>query len=182
MANVGSQGMGREIRMGSIDPHNVLSIRHIGPYTEVSPTWEKLISIASAHGIALASAQTIGIVYDDPTITAPERIRYDACISVPESHLYNLRMSTEQGNPLAARLQTIRGGSAVVAVHQGDYGELIQAYTDVFQQVAFESRAEKLPAPLPPYYEFYRNHPYVTPSAELITEIHFPTRVQAVAS
>jgi|SRR2546421_6004968 AraC family transcriptional regulator len=182
MANGKQQGPGADIRPGSIDSHNVLSIRHIGPYNQVDPTWHKLIAMASAEGISLSSAQMIGIVYDNPAVTPPERIRYDACISVPDTHVKQLQASVAQKSPSDARLQTIHGGSAVVKVHQGDYKDLIHAYTDAFQHFAFESRADMLPAAAPPYYEFYKNHPSVTPSAELITEIHFPTRAQTAPS
>jgi AraC family transcriptional regulator len=37
------------------------------------------------HDLLSDSTVTLGIAYDDPDVTAPERCRYDACVVVPPS-------------------------------------------------------------------------------------------------
>jgi AraC family transcriptional regulator len=46
-------------------------------------SWERLFRWASARGLVTPQSKMVGISYDDPLITSPEKCRYYACITVP---------------------------------------------------------------------------------------------------
>jgi AraC family transcriptional regulator len=58
-------------------------LRHVGPYGEpISLFWQGTVyPWLSANG--LLGHPRYGRSYDDPSITAPEKCRYDACVEVP---------------------------------------------------------------------------------------------------
>jgi AraC family transcriptional regulator len=99
-----------------------------------------------------------GMCYDDPTITPPERIRYDACLVVPAG--------TEGEGDVGA--QDIEGGEYVTTVHVGPYDTLGQAYEGLCGRWLPESGRELGD---PPCIEFYLNDPRTTPPEQLRTKV-----------
>ncbi len=84
----------RHVRDGkpSLDAHFtsfsatcVAFMRHVGPYGNVGQTWGKFFAWAGSRGLAGRGARILGIVHDDPEVTSPDKIRYDACIVVDGS-------------------------------------------------------------------------------------------------
>jgi AraC family transcriptional regulator len=65
-------------------PRNVAYLRYTGPYgAGVSRFWmEQVAPWMQAHG--LFGQARYGISLDDPSVTAPEQCRYDACAELPE--------------------------------------------------------------------------------------------------
>lgn len=66
-------------------PTTVAYLRHVGPYGKpVSDFWmTKVAPWMEMNG--LYGQPRYGISHDDPGITAPERLRYDAAVEVPEN-------------------------------------------------------------------------------------------------
>jgi AraC family transcriptional regulator len=64
-------------------PATVAYLRHFGPYgASLSEFWQRsYYPWAVTHN--LLGAARYGISHDDPSITAPEKCRYDACVEVP---------------------------------------------------------------------------------------------------
>jgi len=58
--------------------------RYMGRYgnPEITRMWGELIDWAHSNGLLMKDATFIGILHDDPSITAPENCRYDAGIVV----------------------------------------------------------------------------------------------------
>ena len=52
-----------------------------GP-TQVGATWGRLCQWAGMRGLFGPDTQCFGVCYDDPEITPPDKIRYDACLTV----------------------------------------------------------------------------------------------------
>ncbi len=50
----------------------------------VMRTWETLIPLARQLGLCGDAVDAYGIAHDSPTLTAPERCRYHACVPIPE--------------------------------------------------------------------------------------------------
>jgi AraC family transcriptional regulator len=107
------------------------------------------------------STVVFGIAYDDPTVTAPAKLRYDAALVIPVK-------LTAQGE---VGVQTIRGGKHAVATHRGPYAALGETYTRLCGEWLPSSGLELLPAPA---LEFYRNSPEDTPPDDLLTDICMP--------
>jgi AraC family transcriptional regulator len=61
-------------------PVTVACLRHVGPYgPAIGRFWDETYAPwAAANGFGIDHAR-YGIGYDDPTVTPPERCRYDAC-------------------------------------------------------------------------------------------------------
>lgn len=73
-----------DISIADLAPARVAFLRHIGPYGPALGTFWRA-SVApwiAAHG--LQDAVRYGIGHDDPSITAPDKCRYDACVEVAD--------------------------------------------------------------------------------------------------
>jgi AraC family transcriptional regulator len=99
----------------------VLARRYNGPYDECAPAWERLMEYAAPMSGVRLDRPTIGLVYDDPEITAPERCRYDACIEIDEK-------VTVEGLPAGLKMRTISGGTYAVLQHAGSYDTILDSY------------------------------------------------------
>ncbi|QAZ67946.1 AraC family transcriptional regulator [Solidesulfovibrio carbinolicus] len=139
----------------------VACVRHVGPYDQCEPAWTALCAKAGSLGLFGPDTKFIGIGHDDPQITPPEKIRYDACMTVPDSFT---------GTP-DLPVATIGGRDYASAVVKGPYTNLAPAYAwlcgvwgpDCGREFAME-----------PSMEIYLNDPKTTPPDQLLTEILVP--------
>ena len=123
--------------------------------------WETLCSRPEVLRYFGPSTQAIGICYDDPDVTEPSKIRYDACVEVDEHF-----------QPVGdVEVQEIAGGEYAVYVHEGPYENLHDSYTRLYGQWLPSSGREASAAPS---LEIYLNSPQNTAPADLRTEICVP--------
>jgi AraC family transcriptional regulator len=62
---------------------NVVYVRHTGQYNQIDKAYEKLMKWAGARGLLnFPETKALTIYQDDPSITAIEKVRQDACITV----------------------------------------------------------------------------------------------------
>lgn len=142
-------------------PQAVAFVRHTGPYEEVGPTWERLCAWAGPKGLITGETKFIGVSYDDPGVTEPDKIRYDACISLDRPVL-------PEGD---IGVQELPGGTFAVTVHKGPYSGLKDAYDWLMGTWLADSGYEAGGCPT---YEVYLNAPDKVPPEELRTEINLP--------
>ena len=73
------------IEIRALGPFHLAYMRHVGPYgaSGIPELWEKLRAWMEPRGLATDQAAKLGIGYDDPSITPPDKCRYDACVVVP---------------------------------------------------------------------------------------------------
>lgn len=73
-----------EVKVMDLPPARIAYRRHIGPYgPSVGEFWERtMLPWLLANG--LTGATCYGIGHDDPSITPPDKCRYDACVEIPE--------------------------------------------------------------------------------------------------
>lgn len=102
-------------------PRRVLAIRYTGPYDACASAWERLMQYAGSMSGVRFDRPTIGLVYDDPEITAPERCRYDACIEIDET-------VASEALPSGLKVRTISGGTYAVLQHVGSYDTILETY------------------------------------------------------
>jgi AraC family transcriptional regulator len=142
-----------------IAPKSLICLRHTGKYTDVGPTWNKLMKWVYKNNYQYKS--TLGISYDNPQITEEEKIRYDACVEtigevIPEDDMHRRR---------------IKGGKYAVATIKGAYESLNMAYDYFYVKWLDENNFELKDEPS---FEIYKNMtPYISPE-NYITEIYFP--------
>jgi AraC family transcriptional regulator len=149
------------IQIKNVAPKRVAFMRHVGPYHEVGAIWEKLATWMGAQGWLCGKLEFIGLCHDDPEVTPPDKIRYDACITVPD----NFVPSNDVG------VQVIPGGEYAVTTHFGPYEKLTETYMEIFGQWLPRSGRELGNCPS---LEIYINDPCVTPPKDLITDIYVP--------
>jgi AraC family transcriptional regulator len=73
------------IRVTELPAYHVAYMRYVGPYGAhgIPDLWKKFRKWMETHDLLSDSTVTLGVAYDDPDITAPDRCRYDACVAVP---------------------------------------------------------------------------------------------------
>lgn len=150
-----------EVAVRRLQSLRVAYARHIGPYNEVGEAWSKLMMWAGPKGLLGPNMVRLGISHDDPEITPPERLRYDAALVVPDA-------VTGSGE---VAIQEIGGGEYAVAMHRGPYDRLGETYAALCGQWLPASGREARNAPP---LEFYRKSFGEAPPEEFLTEIFVP--------
>ncbi|WP_243439727.1 AraC family transcriptional regulator [Fundidesulfovibrio soli] len=144
------------------EPQRVACIRAVGPYMDSSrQAWERMVAWAGPRGLFGPQTRFIGVGHDDPGATAPELLRYDACVSVgPEVEGDDEAFVTE-----------LPGGEYATVVHKGPYEGLEKTYMWLYG--VWLPQSGRVSAGRPGY-EVYLNTPERTPPEELLTEINVP--------
>jgi AraC family transcriptional regulator len=150
-----------KVEIRNIQSMRVAFVRHVGPYNEVGEAWDCLCTHLGKEGHLGSASQFIGICYDDPEVTPPEKIRYDACITVDDGFVPERDVA----------VQTIGGGEYAVTTHLGPYNELGKTYARLFGEWLLKSDRELRSEPC---LEFYLNDPDGTEPEDLITDICLP--------
>jgi AraC family transcriptional regulator len=154
-------GMPMEASIKKMSEMRVAFARHVGPYQEVGPTWGKLCAWAGPRGLFGPRTVLLGLCHDDPCVTPPERIRYDACIVVGD----HVQAEGDIG------IQTIPAGDYATTIHGGPYTGLAQTYARLCGEWIPQQGRELRSAPS---IEIYQNDPNRTPPEELRTEVCVP--------
>ncbi|MHC4725656.1 MAG: AraC family transcriptional regulator [Planctomycetota bacterium] len=152
-----------EVEIQDIEPMRVAFVRHVGPYNQVGKAWDTLCTHLGKEGCLGSGSKFIGICYDNPEVTPPEKIRYDACITVDESFVPQDEIA----------VQTIGGGEYAVTTHFGPYDKLSQTYSRLFRDWLMKSDREIRQEPC---MEFYLNDPDSTEPDDLLTDIYLPLK------
>jgi AraC family transcriptional regulator len=100
---------------------HVAFIRHVGPYEAVTDNlWQQLADWAKAKRLP-SNLVFLGIAHDAPGVTPAERLRFDACIVVPEE------FSSE--GPVGH--QVVHAADFAVTTHVGHFRTLPKAYETI---------------------------------------------------
>lgn len=155
-----------QVRVVTRPAVRVACARSEGPYMESAyAAWKTLCAWAEPRGLLTPQALCMGMCYDDPGLTAPEKLRYDACLSVDPA-------VTAEGD---VTIMTIDGGEFAMATHKGAHERLEQAYVELYG--VWLPASGRLPSSRP-CFEIYRNFPDATPAEELLTEMYAPLEPQ----
>jgi AraC family transcriptional regulator len=149
------------VEVRQLAPMKVVFLRHVGPYSEVGATWGRLMTWAGMRGLLGPGMKLIGLVYDDPDVTPPEKIRYDAAVTVSRP----VQPEGEFG------LMELAGGNYGVVTHRGPYERLGKTYQKIYGGWLPASGHQLRDAPA---FEQYLNSPRDTRPEDLVTLIHVP--------
>ena len=158
-------GKSMKVKIESKEPLRVAFMRHVGPYDEVGATWDKLLPRLGKEGMLGGDVLILGICHDDPEVTPPEKIRYDACVTVDESFVPEGEIG----------VQVIPGGEYAVTTHFGPYQKLGDTYTRLLGQWLPRSGRELRSTPC---FEVYFNDPQSTEPEDLLTDIYAPLQTK----
>jgi AraC family transcriptional regulator len=119
------------VRVESVRPIKTAFVRHLGPYESVlepgsslASLWEELFAWGNARGLIGPESLLIGVGHDDPSITPPDKLRFDVCVEVPE-------FADSTGN---VAFQTLQPGLYAAARHYGSFDNLPDAYLHIGMQ------------------------------------------------
>jgi AraC family transcriptional regulator len=104
--------------------HHVASMRYVGPYGArgIPELWARFRTWMAAHGLTSPTSVTLGVAYDDPGITAPDKCRYDACVVVPPDFRADRLVE----------VMDVHAGRYAVARFTGSAHEIVDAWDHVF--------------------------------------------------
>lgn len=151
----------REVHVVRRPATEAVFVRHVGPYETIGPVFGRLFEWAGRQGLLAGPVEAVGMPYDDPDVTPPERIRCDAALLVTK----RVQVSGE------VMSVTLPEREYAVVRHTGPYERLSDAYAWLCG--VWLPRSGRETASAPPL-EFYRNHPPQTPPEQLVTDIHLP--------
>ncbi len=126
--------------------------------------WGKLYTFALQNEIINEQTGYLGLSYDDPTITAPNRCRFYAGITTCK----DIKPQGEFG------FQTIEGGRYAVFTLKGSYSKLMDFYNRIYSQwlpVSNYRLRDSVP------FEKYLNNPEKVSEQDLLTEVYIPIDV-----
>ncbi|WP_249384110.1 GyrI-like domain-containing protein [Chitinivorax sp. B] len=111
------------VTIQTMPERRVAYMRHIGPYgSSITDFWEKSFEPwLSAAG--LTNATCYGVGHDDPSLTPPEKCRYDACVEIPDDFVPTGQASTT----------VLAGGRYAVMRFRGTGNEIGEAWTTLFR-------------------------------------------------
>ncbi len=154
---------GPPFRVVTLPPRRVACVRHVGPYDECGPAFERLMAWAGPRGLVGATSEIVGIPWDDPSWTAPERLRYDAALVLGDD------ADPDVGDGID--LADLAGGPHVATYHAGPYETLGATYDRLFGHGLPSLGRTPREAPC---VERYLNDPRTTKPADLFTEVRVP--------
>ena len=119
----------KQVRLEHVRPIIVAFVRHVGPYdtlldkdSPMSKLWEELFQWGNTNGLVNTDSLLMGIPQDDPSVTPPEKQRFDVCVQIPEFR-----------NPSGhIGCQTISAGTFGVSRHYGSFDNLVDTYVHVY--------------------------------------------------
>ena len=146
---------------------HVASLRHVGPYHEIGPTIERIVTWAVKKGLFRPpQTQLLAVYYDDPETTDVTRLRADACVTVPEG-------TSVDGE---VKILAIPGGRFAVARVEIDGSEFGAAWQRLVNEWMPEHGVEPDISPGRLCYEIYLNDSDQHPEKLHIVELCEPIR------
>ena len=153
------------IRVRPSPGYHVACMRYVGPYGAhgIPELWGRLQRWMAGRELG-SPRLALGVAHDDPSITAPERCRYDACVVVPAGFTADRLVDTAE----------IPGGTYAVADFTGTAHEIVGAWDRLFAGWLPGSGYEPDDRPC---YELYRGDPTVDARRGVFRcELHLPVR------
>ena len=105
----------------------VAFIRNFGPYEDVDMTlFDQLITWSKKRQLYTGENLLVGIGHDEPGVTPPNKLRFDACLEIADSFAPDGNIAFQHTPP----------GLYATVTHIGPYGRsLQQAYMAIFQHI-----------------------------------------------
>lgn len=100
-------------------------VRHTGPYEDVPDSLFDKLEAWSLSRRTPGPRIWIGVGHDAPGTTAPDRLRFDACVVTPGAFAQDGVIGH----------QVLEEGDFAVTTHVGAYGSLPAAYAEIFPRV-----------------------------------------------
>ncbi len=150
-------------KIRQLESQTVLFVRKTGIYSQAaSDAFGALMGFAYSHKLMKKETKVIGISHDSPDIADGSKLRYDACITVPDE-------TTPEGE---IGKQTIAGGKYAIFLHKGPYENFNQTYDAIYKDWLPNSGMEL--RNIPTFEQYLNRDPRRTKPENLKTEIYVP--------
>ena len=142
----------------------VAYVRSIGPYNTIGTAFETLCKWAGPRGLlGKPDVKFLGVYNDDPQVTDPDKLRAEACVTVPDGTAGEGEVGT----------MAIPGGRFAVARFEIDP----QGFTEAWNQLMGEWLPESGYEPDDRLcYELYHNDPKDHPEGHFVLDLVQPVR------
>jgi AraC family transcriptional regulator len=110
------------IEVTTLEPRRVAYLRHVGPYERSYQVWRDFMTTLKKDGLPRKDSLFIGVPMDNPKVVPPEKLRYDACVTIDEKYVPRKPVRT----------QTIAGGDYVVA-RNCPIGSIAKGYEKLYR-------------------------------------------------
>jgi AraC family transcriptional regulator len=152
-----------KIEVTTLEPRRVAYMRQVGPYNGAHQLWTNFKTRLQKHGLPRKDSLFIGVPLDNPKQTPPEKLRYDACVTVDEKCVPT--------RPV--RVRTLAGGDYAVA-RNCPIGSIARGYEKLFRSWLPKSGRKVRKAPS---FLVAVNGPDAMPPAFGLTDIYVPLEV-----
>jgi len=153
-----------DVEVKELPELHVAYVRHIGPFQDVGPAFEKLMRWAGPRGLLrFPETKVLGVYHDNPDVTETDKLRTSACVTVPP------------GTKVEGKIgqMTIPGGIFAVArteILPSQFGEAWDALMrDWLPESGYQPDDRMC-------YEIYLNDPKFHPQGKFVLEICEPIR------
>jgi AraC family transcriptional regulator len=152
-----------DVRIENLPARRVIFIRAVGPYQQAAQqAWQRLCTWAGPRGLFGPQTLALGICHDDPEVTPPDKIRYDAALTID-------RPVQPDGD---IGVQELPAGAYAVTTHRGPHERLHECWGALAGQwLPASGRRLRSDAPS---FEIYHNNPQQTPPDQLVTDVCLP--------
>ena len=138
-------------------------IRHTGSYDKVGSSFKKLMFWAATHLVLKLKPVTIGIVHDNPDLTAEQHIRFDACVLLSKE----IKPNGEIG------YKRIEGGKFAVFTYRGAYEGFHPVYDYIYNVCLFDNKFDLADKPA---LEWYIKSPPFNKPENFVTDFYVPIK------
>lgn len=152
-----------DISIARVPDWNLAYVSNLNGYRIdlICKAWNQLRLWAISKGLDLNQMRALGISYDDPLITAPEKCRYYACLTIPEG---------VEPRPPIGHLR-LPGSKCLVARVTCTAEQIQPVYMYLYRDWLVDSGFQ--PDNLPPY-EVYLSAPDPVSGGQFVMDVYIP--------
>jgi AraC family transcriptional regulator len=152
-----------QVKIVNVAPVTIAVLEHRGSPALVNDSVQRFIAWRKESGLSpLASSQTYGIAYDDPSTTPEQDFRFDICGSIS---------AAVPANSHGVITKQIPGGRCAVVRHQGSPDHIGGSVYHLYRN--WLPHSSEQPRDFPIYFHYLNLKPD-TPEHELLTDVHLP--------
>ncbi|PKP22800.1 MAG: AraC family transcriptional regulator [Bacteroidetes bacterium HGW-Bacteroidetes-21] len=151
-----------KFKVKELKEKKIIYAHGIGVYADVAgPCWDKVCTFAKEKRLFGFKTEFLGLSYDDPGVTEPEKCRYEACVVVSKE----VKPEGEIG------YKTIPAGKYLIVQHNGPYENFSETYNYIYGKIIPDNNFILRNMPC---FEHYLNSPEKTKPEKLKTDICIP--------
>jgi len=138
-----------DVEIKTLPNTRVAYMRYVGPYggSGIAAAWQRFAAWCAEAGLMQPRRRMFGVCLDDPTITPPEKCRYDCAVEVGADFVPSGPMGVEVG------IETVAGGRYACARFSGVAAEVRDAWTGLVARWLPKSRYQPDDRPALEIYE-----------------------------